>query len=106
MAEKFLTKTGIAKRRELLQFYLQIGCLITKIHDVIEFEQKAFLKPYIETCMERRAAFKDVPIMNELFKFMANNVFGRTILNLQNFGTTTTMVDTGILNIISMILDS
>ena len=29
---------------KLLQFYLQIGCVITKIHSVIEFEQKAFLK--------------------------------------------------------------
>lgn len=31
-----------------LQFYLQQGLILTKIHRVISFEQEAWLKPYIE----------------------------------------------------------
>ncbi len=40
---------------KVLQTYLQLGLIITKVHNVLQYRQKAFLKPYIEYCTTMRA---------------------------------------------------
>ena len=47
---------------------------LKKIHRVIEFNQKEWLKPYIDMNTELRKEAK-----NDLFKLMNNSVFGKTI---------------------------
>ena len=76
----------------LLQFYLQIGCELTKIHDIIVFDQKPVFKPFIEVCVTQREIHRDIPILNKLFKLMGNSLYGRTILNTRKYNTNTILV--------------
>ena len=76
----------------LLQFYLQVGCEITKIHDIIQFDQKPVFKPFIEVCVSQREKHRHIPILNKLFKLMGNSLYGRTILNTRKYNTVSTLV--------------
>ena len=76
----------------LLQFYLQVGCELTKIHDIIVFDQKPVFKPFIEVCVSQREIHRDIPILNKLFKLMGNSLYGRTILNTRKYNTDTILV--------------
>lgn len=53
------------------------------IHNVIAFEQKAWLKPYIEMCMKnRQASMNDFD--KDYYKLCANSVFGKTMENVRD----------------------
>ena len=70
-----------------LIFYLSHGLILKKIHRIVSFKQKPFLKEYIMTLTKLRAicAAKNLTFFVNVFKLLANATYGRFIMNPNNF---------------------
>ena len=54
------------------------GLKLKKVHRIIEFNQKAWLKPYVDMNTEVRKVVEN-DFKKDFFKSMNNSVFGKTI---------------------------
>ena len=68
---------------DILKYYISLGIKVTKIHSVISFNHKAWLKKYIDfNTSKRKDATNDFE--KDFWKLMNNSFYGKTMENISN----------------------
>jgi len=75
-------KTMYVTHYRNLQFYIAHGLVLTKIHRVLEFNQSAWLKPFIDLCTQQRQN-ASTQFESDFHKATANSCFGKSMENLR-----------------------
>jgi hypothetical protein len=62
-----------------------LGYKVTKIHRAIRFRQEPIMREYVLILASERKKYPKGSPLNDLYKLMANSLFGKTIENPENY---------------------
>lgn len=82
LTPNFFNKQNYICHYLTLKFYVENGLIITKIHKILAFSQKPWLKEYINFNNEKRIEATSES-EKDFFKKMNNSFFGKTCMNLR-----------------------
>ena len=86
-AEKLIpnlySNTNYVTHYRNLQYYVKQGLVLTKIHRVLSFVQRPWLKPWIDFCTTQSQNAKS-DFEADLAKLQANSTFGKTMEQVRN----------------------
>ena len=82
LVHDFHDKKNYVVHIKALKQALNHGSILKKVHRVIQFNQKAQLKPYIDMNTELKKEVKN-DFEKDFFKLMNNSVFGKTMENVR-----------------------
>lgn len=66
----------------LLQYYIELGAIVTKVHRAVRFEQEALFANYIDRNSRKRAEATS-KFAKDLYKLKNNSLFGKLMENLR-----------------------
>ena len=95
LAPNLLPKNRYVTHYRNLLFYLELGCVLKKVHRVLEFTQYAWLEKYIAYNTRMRVVATS-DFERDYFKLMNNSVFGTTQENLRKRISVEVITDEGI----------
>ena len=67
----------------MLKFYVRLGMVVEKIHEIISFEQSKWLESYISFNTQKRNKAKN-DFEKDFFKLLVNAAFGKFLENVRN----------------------
>jgi hypothetical protein len=79
----FFNREKIVLHALNLQLYLQLGMKIKEVFRVIKFEQKPFMKTWVDFCTEKRSNSTN-DFSKNFWKLLVNSVYGKTIESIVN----------------------
>lgn len=83
LTPNLLTKTKYVIHYRNLQQYLSLGVKLVKIHRILQFEQSAWLQPYINCNTQQRQKANN-SFEKDFFKLLNNSVYGKTLESLRS----------------------
>ena len=78
LAPNLLNKTKYVCDVRNLQFYLEHGAVLKKVHRVLTFQQSSWIEPFITRNAELRSTAVD-EFERDLFKLLSNAFFGKSL---------------------------
>ena len=84
LAPNLLPKFNYVIDLENLQYYLSLGAEIVKVHCVLSFHQKAWLKPWVDYHTEQRRLASSTVRAN-FHKFAVNFIFGKSMESTRKY---------------------
>ena len=85
LSHTLYSKEGYVIHHRALKYYLKHGMILRGVNCGIKYEEEAWMKGYIEYCVEQRkkADKEKNKFLSDFWKLMMNSVFGKTMENIR-----------------------